>query len=267
MKLKIPTKSTYFSSDSLSTKEMLKKIVWFINFVSYFVGCDILEPDFTIFSKRFFVCVANLFASYVLNFINIYWFREDLVRVCFCLVTLLIALQGVIKLYTFVFHRDKILSLLNRLEKIITKFNTERTNNIFEKWLMITSHVGFLATTLFLVGSFFVLIYPIIVYLFTGEKILHFGFELPWVDWKTLPGYTLNFVYSGSLVYLFIMAQISSWFLNVSFIVIIFGQFELLKVFLEDLDELLLRNEKGKNDIEIKKLIKTVTQLHNKLLG
>lgn len=265
MKFKFLTKSTYFSSDSISTVEILKKIKWFANVSAYYIGCDVMGADFTIFTLRFFLCIGNLFASYFLNFYNIYLFRDDLARVFFCMVTLAVSFQGVIKLYTFVFHRNKILSLFNRLEKFLTNCNSKRTNKIFEKWLMIMSHIGFFTTVLFLIGSFCLLIYPIAVYFIIGERILHFGFELPLIDWRTTTGYTLNFIYCGTLIYMFMFAQIAVWILNTTFIVVAFGQFEVLKVLLEDLNELAVTNDNGKHNEGIKKMIKTITQMHNEL--
>lgn len=265
MKLRIPTKLTYFSSNSLSTVQMLRKIVEFSNFIAYFVGCDVLTPNFTVVTIRFFLSVGDMSTIFFVSFYNILEFGDDLVRISFSIITLAGAVQGVIKLYTFVFYRENILNIVDRLEKFLTKFNTQRTNAIFEKWLIITSHIGLVITFLFGFSTFLVLIFPIIFYFITGEKFLHLGIELPWIDWKTTIGYALNFTYDGSILYLYIFSQIPVVFWTVTFVIVAFGQFELLKVFLKDLNELVVTNEKGKNDEKIKQLIKTISQMHNEL--
>lgn len=266
MKLKIPTKSTYFSSNSLSTVQMLRKIIKFSNFMAFFVGCDVLTPNFTVMTSRFLLSVVSLIILFFAMFYNILEFGNDLIRFSFCIVALCSAIQGAFKLYTFISHRDNILNIVDRLEKFLTNFNTQRMNEIFEKWLMITSHVGLFITVLFVVCTFMFWVYPIIVYLFAGEKVLHLEIALPWIDWKTTSGYALNFVYCGSVLFLYVSSQVSTLFWIVTFIVVTFGQFELLKVFLEDLNELAVTNEKGKNDKKIKQLIKTTAQMHDELL-
>lgn len=168
-------------------------------------------------------------------------------------------------MYTFVFHRKKNIDIVERLEKFLSNFNTKEANETFEKWLMITSHIGLFSTIMFGFCTILIFIYPIIFYFIIGEKILHFGFELPWVDWKTLPGYALNFAYCGTLSFLYIIGQIAAVVLSIIYVVVAFGQFELLKVLLDDLNKLAVANKKGKNDEKIQKLIITITQMHNEL--
>jgi hypothetical protein len=131
---------------------------------------------------------------------------------------------------------------------------------------MVMSHIVLFATVLFLFCSALIFIYPIIVYLIIGEPILHFGSELPWINWKTsFTGYALNFVDNGFNIYAFVVSLISAVSLIASLIVIPFGQFELLKVLLEDLNELAVTNKNGKHNSAIRKLIGTITEMHNEL--
>jgi hypothetical protein len=266
MKLKIPTKSTYFSSNSLSTVDMLRKIIQYLNFVGSYLGCDIFSPDYSPITIRFVLCMVHMNGYFFVIFYNFYMFGDDLARVCFCMVSFAAVIQGGIKFYTFIFHRKNILNLFDRLEKFLTNFNNKRTNEIFEKWLMITSHIVLFATVLFLFTTVLIFVYPIIVYLIIGEPILHFGFELPWIDWKTsLSGYTLNFIYGGMSLCCFLIGLITTVSLIVSFIVIPFGQFELLKVLLEDLNEVAVNNETGELNFAFKSLIATITEMHCEL--
>lgn len=108
---------------------------------------------------------------------------------------------------------------------------------------MITAHIG-VVLVLTLVGSMVLLFfYHIIFYFFVEERILHFGFELPFIDWHTNFGYTLNFIYSESILFLFVVAAFASIFCSTLFIIKSFGQFELNKMLLDELDAFILAND------------------------
>jgi hypothetical protein len=126
MKLKIPTKSTYFSSSSLSTVDMLKKIIEFTNLVAGLVGCDIFKLNFSLKTLKFGFWMGHLITYIFFLFHNIYLYRSDLARICFCMVTFAACVQGIAKIYTFVANRDKIMDMIYRLEKFHNEFQHQK---------------------------------------------------------------------------------------------------------------------------------------------
>jgi hypothetical protein len=266
MKLKLPSKSTYFKSEKLSPLEMFKKIVIAVNFLARFVGCDVYTSNFSPLKLRFILCLVNCLTFVAMSFYDIFLFRDDLVRSCFCMISLGLGLQGVMKVQTFVFSRQKIFELKDRCETFLVNFNTKATSEMFESWLMISCHVGILLFIMISALSVLFLIHPIIFFFITGEKILHAGFELPGIDWHEPFGYALNFVYDCSLIYTFVFAFVATCFINIFYILIARGQFELLKILLEDVDDMIKANKNGKNDAKIKNQIKLITEMHNELL-
>jgi hypothetical protein len=265
-KFQIPTKSTYFKSEKLSPLEMFKQNVDRASYVGGFVGCDVLTPSYSPTNWRFLVCFGNCLAFIFLSFYEIYIFREDLVRCLFCLISLGISFQGVMKVKAFVFSRQTLWKIIESIEKFFTHFNTKEANQMFESWLMFSSHIGVALFVLLFLCGMLVLIYPLIFYVIMGEKILHFGFELPLIDWQTSFGYSLNFLYTVQLVYMFISSFFATCYSNILFLMMAFGQFELLKMLLEDLDETIKTNENGKKNDAIKKQIKLLAELHNELV-
>ena len=167
VKIKIPTKATYFKAEA-TTVDMFHAIHNWIRYAGAVVGCDIFWEDFTLKQPLFMFSILNLVFSIYLHCYDLYLFRDDLLRCCFLLVTMVVCGQMLIKLNTFIFYRSKMIELLDRAFKFLTNFNTERSNKIFEFWIVIICHMVF--------------IYPVIVYIFTKEWILHFGFELPLLD-------------------------------------------------------------------------------------
>jgi hypothetical protein len=267
VKLEIPKKSTYFSSGKLSPLEMFKNIIERTNFITTFVGFDVFTPSYTPFNRRFILSFVNCLAFIAISLYDIFIFRTDLVRVCFILVTLGFGFQGISKISTFVFSRSKIVDLRDRCERFLTNFNTKETNEMFESWLMISCHIGVSQFALFFACACLFLIYPIIYYLICGEKILHAGNELPLIDWHTSSlGYAANFLYDISLIYLAFFTYVGTCFLNVLFVLMALGQFELLKMMINDLDEMIKSNDNGSKNDAIKKQIKLIVDMHNEVL-
>lgn len=155
--LRLPTKSTYFSSNDFSNLELQNLIKARASFVGGLIGCSVFSPNYSVVNVPLVLVLSNLFGFYFLSFYDIYIFRNDLVRCCFCLVTLFIGFQGIFKIYTFLFYRWKVLELKSRAEKFLTNFNTDKTTAVFEYWLIWSCHIGVALIILFLMGSFVVL--------------------------------------------------------------------------------------------------------------
>lgn len=266
-KLKVPTKFTYFKTNAISNLEMFRKVIQYDNFVASVVGCDIFTKGYTMLSFHCIFCVSNLFILFFLNIFDIFLFADDLSRVFLLLVTLFSGTQIIAGLFTFIVYKEDILDHVARVESYISRFNTESANKIFEKWVLILCHVMSVNTFVFLSAGFLIIVYPVIYYLILGEKILHFGFEIPFVDWQTSAiGYLLNFAWCAFLVISYAFAAISTTFLGAFPIIMSLGQFELIKHFLKELDNVVRSNDKSERDDEIKKRISTIAEMHNELL-
>jgi hypothetical protein len=260
---KLPTKATYFKSDKLSSTEMFHELIKATNFLGKLVGCPIFSPDFTIVNPIFFVLVVDIVIYLAVSFQNIYAFREDFERQIFCVVTLGMGFQGIVKLYTFVFRRPNILKLMEIAEEF---HKASSDKKIFERRMMISAHVGSFFGFVFMGADLLVFIYPAIYYAIVGTKILHFGFIFPGIDWTTPLGYSLNFMFHTYQLYAVITGIYISSFLTVFLMLNAFGQFETLELEIENLGELAKRNRKNRNDEKISNLMKTITDEHVKLL-
>jgi len=266
MKPKLPSKSFYFASESTKPLEMFRKLIERTNFVASVYGCGLFSPDFSVHSFKFYKFAVEMIFFYFINCYDLYLFSNDLVRFCFLLMTFAVALQAINKVYTLVYLRSTMLNLCERVEKFLTNFNTDKVEKIFDKWIMVSAHVFLITIIVFLGGILLIYIYPLIFYAIMGEKILHFGFELPIIDWRTTTGYILNFIYVGALGFIFVPGMISTCFLNTVFIIMAFGQYEVLNLLLLELNELITGNENGERSKEIKDQIRLIAQMHYELM-
>jgi hypothetical protein len=109
--------------------------------------------------------------------------------------------------------------------------------------------------------------YPIVFYLIFEERILHFGVEIPGLDWKnSWIAYSLNFFHQSSCFVIFVIASIPSIMIIVTYLMTSFAYFEVLSNLLKDLDEIIINNENGEKNKEITAQIKYITEMHLELI-
>lgn len=265
-KLRIPTKVDYFGSNAMSKQDMYAKVIKVINTGAAVIGAGVLGENFTFFNLRFFFTLTNVLGFLTISVYDIYLFADDLFRVCFLLLTLSVLFQALSLLQTFLYKKEKIIEIVNRVRKFLDNCNTPKANEISEKWIMIACHCGLSFAAIYATAFALIMLYPLIYFLMYGEMILHFGYELPMVDWHTAFGYMLNFAYTLMICIIFVIGLATSTAINVVFIAMSFCQFELIQMHLEELDQLIVCNKDGESIARIRKYIGEVTDLHNELV-
>jgi hypothetical protein len=265
-KLKIPTKSTYFTSDTIAHTQMFEELMQFAMKSAKVVGGHIFDPNFVALNPAFIFAILLQTLTTIITIYDIYLFRDNLVRCAFCLLTLSAAVQGYAKMYTFVFLRYEILDLRKSTEKLQRNFNTLRTSRIFEDCFLKTAHVGAVLTILFIATAILFTTYPIIYYIVFRERILHFGIELPFLEWQTSwIDYGINFVHQSLCINTFICGSIATIVMGLCFVTNAIAQYDVIGLLLDDLDELAIANEEGSKVDEIKEMIKLIVEMHIEL--
>lgn len=266
VKLRVPTKFDYFGSSEMSNQQMFTKIISTVNFIAKIVGMDIFSEDYSPFNFIFATTICHLLGHLFLEAYNFYFYGNDLARFCFLMITTICATEAAAMIQIFVNQREQIIELTRRIKVFLEKCNSIKSHKIFEKWIVMTCHgtifLGVVVTT----SAIVMFIYPIAYYFIFGKKILHFGFELPWIDWQSTLGYTLNFIYCGIIIYMFGIGLFITVFPTIFSIVMSFGKFELIKMLIDELNELIDGNRKGQNNDKIKKIIVEIIDNHTELL-
>ena len=263
--MKVPTKKHYFKTEAFSSIEMFHKAIEFVNFFGRALGCNIFSNNFSIFNPMMLVSMIDLSTYLLISFQNIYAFRDDFVRVVFCIVTLGMGFQCVNKVYTFIIDRKQTLKLALLIESFHETASCEKASKSFEKWILIFCHVESFGLVLFFGCGFLVFCYPIIYYLITWKKILHFGFIIPGIDWTTLHGYSLNFLHHSFQIYCVINAVFMTSSYTILFMMNAFAQYDSLQNLLDTLSNLAVSNKKFENNSKIKTCISDITNGHVKL--
>ena len=259
--------STYFSSDVITPSQMFNDLLKKASDCAKLVGSDIYDPNFRPFTFLFNATLVVLFGLVAINVYDIYLFRNDIVRCVFCMITLSASFQSLAKTYTFIVLRQNQLALKEKAENFLVNLETPEFSEVFEKWMMLAAHTGVFITVLYLFCVGLIIVYPVIFYFIFGERILHFGIEIPMLDWKeSWVAYGLNFLFQCICLILFVSASIATNFIVICLLTSAFGQFEMLNILISHLNQLAINNDEGKNNGEIKAAIKLLVQKHMELI-
>ncbi|KAL7029972.1 hypothetical protein ACKWTF_006454 [Chironomus riparius] len=266
-KFKIPTKSSYFSSDVITHWQMVDEIFEFIMKWGRLIGVGIFDQNFEITNRIITILMSLMTFNCIVNFCDIYLFRKDMVRCVFCLLTLSTCIQGFAKFYTFLWLRDNVLNLRKQSEKFHEHFSSLKSSKIFEEKLMIVAHVSAGLTILYICTFILIAVYPIIYYFIMNERILHFGLELPFIDWKeSWIGYGINFIHQIVSISTFFCASNLSLCVIICFMTSGICQFDVLDILIDELNDSAIGNEEGKKSDEINAKIKFLVQTHVNLI-
>jgi hypothetical protein len=151
--------------------------------------------------------------------------------------------------------------------KFLEKLSSLRASKVFEDNFMIVAHL-IAAFTLVSICTFFIVVsYPIIYFLIFNERILHFGLELPFIDWKySWIGYGINFFHQGFFVLVFFTCSVQGVCVIICFITSGICQYDLLEILLDELNELILNNKDGSNDNKIRSKVNFLVESHINLI-
>lgn len=265
---KIPTKETYFSSASITHFQMYEELLDKSMIPARYLGANIFDKS----HKKLNLLIISMFSlvvgTFVINIYDIYKFRKDLVRDAFCILTFTAAFQSYAKLYTFLFLKENCVELENKGRKFHENFKSEKSSEIFEKWMLRAAHVGLVLTIMYSIAAVLIIIYPAIFYFLFNEKVLHFGIEIPFLDWQnSWIAYGINYIHQSICLICFILSSISAISVIVIFISNAFAHFDILSFLLIELDQITIKSVGDyKKKKEIKDMILTIIKHHMELI-
>lgn len=92
---RVPTKENNFGTEPLTVLETVKRLVQNISWMTKLLGCNMLSPDYTVFTIPFFFTIQTVLGITILNLYGLYLYHNDLDKLLFSLVTLMSILQGI----------------------------------------------------------------------------------------------------------------------------------------------------------------------------
>ena len=267
VQFKIPTKSTYFSSDVITHLQMADEIFEYAMKWARLCGAEIFDQNYKFTNKKLEFTVSLLTLTSIINIYDIFLFRDDIVRCVFCLLSFSCEVQSFAKVYSFLWLHGNFLSLRKQCEKFHEHFSSLKSSKMFEEKFMIASHVIAVLTVLYICTFILLVLYPIIFYFIMNERILICGIELPFINWKeSWIGFGINLIHQMMCLFTFFCGSIFSLCVTICFITTEVCQFDVLKILRDELNELIIKNQDGSKNKEIRSQINFLAKTHANLI-
>lgn len=190
-----------------------------IGLVASTVGFNVLKEDFKL-SIISYLSIFDCITYMIINGYDIKLFWGDLLRVCFCLVTWSFGYQCSARIIVFTSKQKIISDLYKQVYEFMQKMERQMETNVvvrkFARYIDVQSKG---ITILFYLSASLTILYPVLVYMFTKEAILPFGFVLPGLSEVHQPGYALNYCHHVLQVVLTIGGLITAQCINLMFLV------------------------------------------------
>ncbi|KAL7029969.1 hypothetical protein ACKWTF_006451 [Chironomus riparius] len=267
VQFKLPTKSTFFSSDVISHLQMADEIFKYAMKWARLCGGEIFDKNYKFTNKKLLFTVILLTLTSIINIYDIFLFKNDIVRCVFCLLSFSCEVQSFAKIYSFLWLHINFLNLRKQCEKFHEHFSSLTSSKMFERKFMIAAHVITILTILYICTFILLVLYPMIFYLIMNERILICGIELPFIDWKeSWIGYAINLTHQMMCLFTFFCGSIFSLCVTICFITCGVCQFDVLKILLDELNELIVHNKDGNKYQEIQGNINFLAKTHANLI-
>ncbi|XP_065078599.1 uncharacterized protein LOC135701670 [Ochlerotatus camptorhynchus] len=231
------------------------------NLVSKFSGMDVFSANYKIPNVCVIMSIIYMTVYFCINTTSAYELRhstEDLIN---CWITIGIAIQGASKIITFAIFRKKLVWLHQYTEMLYREECNSRTRVLLSKNVFLLSVILKAMLVCYAFTSFSLDFAPLLILAFTGEKMLPFGFHVPFIDRFSLSGYTINY-----LVQIVLTVFVSSCDMGPDciYMLLSMNSFTQIDLIMESLKELSRRIEA--NDIEVDTCFEHIIKRHQEHL-
>ncbi|EDS27261.1 Odorant receptor 94b [Culex quinquefasciatus] len=206
------------------------------NHVASITGLDVLRTDYKKSSFNFIGLILVILLFFYVTFFTVYEMRHQVEDLIYCLVTIGICLQVVMKIYTHLYYRDDLLWIQEYTKELFQE-ETAAHNAECNSQSCPTGY-GSCSCTMLTV--------PIVFTLLSGHKTLTFGFWLPFIDRFSWHGWILNMVMQIVMSIVIVSEDIGLDIIYFMTVMCSVMQIDLLKVKLQNVNA---KMEKGETDI------------------
>ncbi|XP_053670819.1 uncharacterized protein LOC128721122 [Anopheles nili] len=198
------------------------------------------------FINFFFIFGITTLVLYLISvLISSYQSRHDMTKLIFCIATLGFGCQAMMKIYSFIITRQRVVDLYeNNLHyyqdmmkqsdrvKLVLCENASLINIVIRGTVVI--YFMLVATTVMIPG---------LSSAFLADRILPFGFVLPFTNADTLAGYLLNYNLHVLMSVYYWIITVGSDITTIYNLLTAYGQLDVLMIIIEELNEQLDRGE------------------------
>uniref|UniRef100_A0A182FTH4 Uncharacterized protein n=2 Tax=Anopheles albimanus TaxID=7167 RepID=A0A182FTH4_ANOAL len=235
---------------------------WWANFL----GLDITEANYK-GNIRTYVAMTAIFIYVFGMWYTVWFYWANWIKLVEAATIYALACQGMVKIYTVYRYHYFFVNMYARLEK----FHREQTQHSKNNASLLSNihRIRQVSKLISLQYSLMCAIYaltPIAVYLYNGEKVLCFGYLLPFTDPDIPLHYFLNVAYQHYVLFVAWAGFSASESVIVLFVASLAGYVDVLKNTVDEMNECLLRAGYGNDRKEVREKLLEIARLHQRVL-
>lgn len=215
------------------------------NHVASITGLDVLRTDYKKSSFNFVGLILVILLFFYVTFFTVYEMRHHVEDLIYCLVTIGICLQVVMKIYTHLYYRDDLLWIQEYTKELFQE-ETAAHKSVLMGYIEVLNVIAKAVLLAYGSCSCTMLTVPIVFTLLSGHKTLTFGFWLPFIDRFSWHGWILNMVMQIVMSIVIVSEDIGLDIIYFMTVMCSVMQIDLLKVKLQNVNA---KMEKGETDI------------------
>lgn len=184
-----------------SEKIKFKNIIQKIDKRAGLLGANIFSVDFKVTNPKLMTLLAYFLGYFFVIAYSFKIYAGHMEKVVFCGVMFGFLIKGFTQVASFIGQRERFLKIVKDIESLHDSFKTSddhEISKIFNKFFRFMEILSKLLDIIYLLTGVLSLMYPLMVNFVTGDLILPYGFELPFIDPFSVVGYTCNFFYAAS---------------------------------------------------------------------
>ncbi|XP_058065049.1 uncharacterized protein LOC131214737, partial [Anopheles bellator] len=215
------------------------RILFWQHLVLRLLGLDVYSPNHSVSGLTVTIISMSLFFLFVSFYDLLVLFQNDFFGKVFVMSTICFAFIGCMRILVGLANRHKIPKLLQMARATYSVGGRQRDTSVLSWYTEVFRKVVLVYSLMFWFGGLAAIIFPLVVLMYSGQKMLPFGVYLPYFDPNTDTGYEINFLYQVSCILWTPPGLAASQNIFCSLIVNICVQYDLLLIQLADLDELI----------------------------
>lgn len=250
-----------FRHSYVDPSEFYAYLIDITNTACKIIGLDVFSPGYTLRTYRFYyIVVLTIFYIYV-DVSTAWEMRHEPENFINCLVTIGIAFQLAGKFGTFACFQTELVWMHNYVKDLYQKESlSEKKAMIMNNVVLLNIFIKTMLTCYAFTGVALVVV-PLFFLLTEKQKILPYGFHIPFIDKSSWGGYCVNY-----LLQLLLTINVSSGDMGSDCIYVImmmssFTQIDLILSSLRNVDRR-IQDE----DVEVQKIIEEIIEKHQEHL-
>lgn len=182
-----------FHNSHTNPSEFYDSLIVIPNMIAKIIGLDVFSENYKVLSWNLFSLIMMISVYFYSTVITALEVRSDTGDLIYCLVEGGIGIQGVAKIYTYLVYRKELVWIHQYTKQLYAEACNSKTKNMLMDSIFQLKVAIIVMLMCYTFTSTSLIIAPMLFSIMTGEKILPFGFYIPYLDHTEWFGYLVNY--------------------------------------------------------------------------